>query len=82
MISIQSYQVGIYRDPRYPFKVITYNGREGFDYIEVEEYYGGAELVPPICKRVYVENVLCYDMRSVIRAINEEFRQLSLSGQI
>ena len=79
-ITLPSYQVGIYRDPRYPFKVITYNGREGFDYIEVEEYYGGAELVPPICKRVYVENVLCYDMRSVIRAINEEFRQLSLSG--
>jgi len=81
-ITLPSYQVGIYRDPRYPFKVITYNGREGFNYIEVEEYYGGAELVPPICKRVYVENVLCYDMRSVIRAINEEFRQLSLSGQI
>ena len=80
--TLPSYQVGIYRDPRYPFKVITYNGREGFNYIEVEEYYGGAELVPPICKRVYVENVLCYDMRSVIRAINEEFRQLSLSGQI
>lgn len=81
-ITLPSYQVGIYRDPRFPFKVITYNGREGFDYQEVEEYYGGAELVPPICKRVYVENTLCYDMRSVIRAINEEFRQLQLSGQI
>jgi hypothetical protein len=81
-ITLPSYQVGIYRDPRYPFKVVTYNGREGFDYMEVEEYYGGAELVPPICKRVYVENTLCYDMRSVIRAINEEFRQLQLSGQI
>lgn len=80
-ITLPSYQVGIYRDPRYPFKVITYNGKAGFDRIEVETYYGGAELVPPIAKRTYVENVLCYDMRSVIRAINEEYRQLLLSGR-
>jgi len=80
-ITLPSYQVGICRDPRYPFKVITYNGREGFDRLEVEEYYGGAEQVPPVCKRMYVENTLCYDMRSVIRAVNEEFRQLRLTGQ-
>lgn len=81
-ITLPSYQVGIYRDKRYPFKVITYNGKSGFDRLEVEEYYGGAELVPPIAKRTYVENVLCYDMRSVIRAINEEFRTLQLSGRV
>lgn len=81
-ITLPSYQVGIYRDERFPFKVITYNGNSGFDRMEVEAYYGGAELVPPVAKRIYVENVLCYDMRSVIRAINEEFRALQLSGQI
>jgi hypothetical protein len=81
-ITLPSYQVGMYRDPRYPFKVICYNGREGFDRLEVEAYYGGAELVPPVCKRMYVENVLCYDMRSVIRAVSEEYRALKLSGQI
>ena len=80
-ITLPSYQVGIYRDPRYPFKVICYNGREGFDRLEVEAFYGGAELVPPVAKRAYVENVLCYDMRSVIRAINEEFRQMQLTGR-
>ena len=80
-ITLPSYQVGIYRDRRYPFKVITYNGRSGFDRQEVEKYYGGSEMVPPICKRMYVENVLCYDMRSVIRAINEEYRALRLSGR-
>lgn len=80
-ITLPSYQVGIYRDPRYPFKVISYNGREGFDRLEVEQFYGGAELVPPVAKRAYVENVLCYDMRSVIRAVNEEFRQMQLSGR-
>lgn len=80
-ITLPSYQVGIYRDQRYPFKVVTYNGRSGFDRQEVEAYYGGAEMVPPTAKRTYVENVLCYDMRSVVRAINEEFRTLRLSGR-
>ena len=80
-ITLPSYQVGIYRDPRFPFKVVTYNGNSGFDRLEVEAYYGGAELVAPVAKRTYVENVLCYDMRSVIRAINEEFRQMQLSGR-
>ena len=81
-ITLPSYQVGMFRDPRYPFKVITYNGKYAFDRQEVEAYYGGPELVPAICKRVYVENVLCYDMRSVIRAINEEARALRLSGRL
>ena len=79
-ITLPSYQVGIYRSRKFPFKVITYNGRSGFDRQEVEAYYGGAEMVPPVAKRVYVENVLCYDMRSVIRAITEEARSLRLAG--
>jgi hypothetical protein len=81
-ITLPSYQVGICRDPRYPFRVVTYSGREGFHYLDVEEYYGGPELVPAVCKRMYVENALCYDMRSVIRAISEEYRALQLSGRI
>ena len=81
-ITLPSYQVGIYKDPRFPFKIHCYNGREGFDLFEVQQFYGGAELVPAACKRVYIENDLCYDIRSVIRAINEEHRQLMLSGRI
>lgn len=81
-ITLPSYQVGIYRSKKFPFKVITYNGKSAFDRQEVEAYYGGAEMVPPVCKRVYVENVLCYDMRSVIRAIQDEFRQLRLTGRV
>lgn len=81
-ITLPSYQVGIYKDPRFPFKIHCYNGREGFDMFEVQDYYGGSELVPPQVKRVYIENDLCYDIRSVIRAINEEHRALMLSGRI
>jgi hypothetical protein len=81
-VTLPSYQVGIYKDPRFPFKVVTYNGNNGFDLDEVQDFYGGAELVPPDIKRMYVENVLCYDIRTVVRAINTEFRQQQLAGKI
>lgn len=81
-ITLPSYQVGIYKDPRFPFRVHTYNGNEGFDLFEVEEFFGGAELVPPTVKRMYVENHLCYDIRSVVRTIEAEHRQLQLTGRI
>ncbi len=80
-ITLPSYQVGVYKDPRFPFKIHCYDGREGFDLMQVEEFYGGPELVPPMVKRVYIENVLCYDIRTVIRAINEEHRHLQLTGK-
>ena len=81
-ITLPSYQVGIYKDPRFPFKVHTYNGNEGFDLIEVENFYGGRERVPEEVKRKYVENVLCYDMRTVVRAIQSEYNQLRLTGKV
>jgi hypothetical protein len=81
-ITLPSYQVGIYKDPRFPFRVHTYNGVQGFDLFEVQNYYGGSELVPTEIKRMYVENVLCYDVRTTIRAIQTEFRQLQLQGKV
>ena len=80
-ITLPSYQVGIYKDPRFPFRIHTYDGREGFNLFEVQDYYGGAELVPPVCKRVYIENDLCYDVRSVVQAINDEYRHLQMIGR-
>lgn len=81
-ITLPSYQVGIYTDPRFPFKIHCYDGREGFDLSEVQAYFGGSELVPETVRRVYVENVLCYDIRSVVRTIQAEHRQLQLTGRI
>jgi hypothetical protein len=81
-ITLPSYQVGIYTDPRFPFKIHCYDGREGFDLAEVQAYYGGSQLVPETCKRVYIENELCYDIRSVIRTIQAEHRHLQLTGKI
>ena len=81
-ITLPSYQVGIYTDPRFPFKIHCYDGREGFDFLEVQEYFGGAALVPDACKRIYIENELCYDIRTVVRAIQAEHRHLQLTGKI
>lgn len=80
-ITLPSYQVGCYLDPRFPFKVHVYNDKEGFDLFGVQEYYGGPERVPAGVKRVYVENVLCYDIRTTVRAIEDEYRRLQLAGK-
>lgn len=77
-ITLPSYQVGLYLDPRFPFRIHVYNDVRGFNIFDVQDFYGGAELVPPSCKRVYVENVLCYDIRSVVQAITNEYRQREL----
>jgi hypothetical protein len=81
-ITLPSFQVGVYKDPRFPFKIHTYSGNQGFDLFEVQDYYGGSEMVPNEVKRVYVENVLCYDIRSTVRAIQTEYRQLQLARKV
>lgn len=81
-VTLPSYQVGFYRRKGLPFGVHTYNGNEGFDREEIDAYYGGRELVPAGVKRKYVENVLCYDIPSVVRAITAEHRHMQLTGQI
>ena len=78
-ITLPSYQVGIYKDPRYPFKVHVYNDARGFDLFEVQKFYGGADLVPAEVRRIYVGTDLCYDMTSVVRAIQTEYRQTQLN---
>lgn len=80
-ITLPSYQVGIFSEDRFPFKIHTYGGLNGFDLFEVQDFYGGAELVPAEVKRMYVENVLCYDIRTTVRAIESEARQLQLQGR-
>ena len=77
-ITLPSYQVGIYRDPRFPFKIHEYNSLRGFDLFEIHDYYGGADLVPSDVKRIYVSNTLCYDIPTVVRAIKNEYRETVL----
>lgn len=79
-ITLPSYQVGIYRDPKLPFKIHIYNGQRGYDFFEVCKYYGGADLVPGDIKRVYVSTSLCFDIATTNRAISSEARRLGILG--
>ncbi len=82
-ITLPTHQTGIYLDPRYPmFKVYVYKDEEGFDLLDVHKYYGGAELVPEEIKRKYVDNRLTYDIRTVVGAIQKEYRQLMAAGRV
>lgn len=77
-ITLPSFQVGVYKDPKFPFKVHVYNGNRGFDLFDIQKYYGGADLVPSEIKRTYVGNDLCYDVLTTIRTIQTEYRQTIL----
>lgn len=77
-ITLPSFQVGIYKDPRFPFRIHIYNEVRGFDLFEVQNFYGGADMVPTEINRMYVETVLCYDIRTTIRAIEAEARRIDL----
>lgn len=78
-ITMPSYQVGVYKAPNLPFRVHVYNDNRGFDLFEVQEYYGGGDLVPSDIKRIYVGNDLCYDINSTIRTIEAEYRRFNLN---
>ena len=81
-VTLPSFQVGIYRDPNSPFRVHTYADERGFDLFDVQDFYGGADLVPDGVKRIHVYTSLCYDIRTVIRAVKEEHREMVLRKEL
>ena len=74
-ISMPTSQVGIYVDPRMPFKIHQYNGRRAFDHEEVVEYYGGSMLVPSSIKTIYIDIDLCFEIQSVRDTIERAYRE-------
>lgn len=84
-ISLPAYQVGLYRDPALLgefFRIHVYQERRGFDLFDVEKYFGGKHQIPSVCKRIYVDTVLCYDIDSVIQAIQDEYREKLKNGEL
>ena len=79
-ITLPSFQTGIYRSPSFPFRIHTYNGARGFDLEDVQNYYGGKDLVPSSVKKIYVYTDLCYDIPSVVSTIREEHARLVLNN--
>lgn len=74
-VTLPSYQTGIFLSPNMPFKIHTYRGVRGFDLFDVQNYYGGPDLVPSTIKRCYISNDLCYDIQTTVRAIENEYRE-------
>lgn len=78
--SMPTSQVGLYRDPRFPFRIHQYNGRRGFDHEEVRDFYGGLQLIPTRIQEgtIYIDLVLCFDMNIVRDAMESELRDRQL----
>jgi hypothetical protein len=68
-------QVGIYADPRFPFRIHVYNDVEGFDRRDIAIFYGGSKLVPSRIETIYIGGDLCYDITSVKDAMEAEYRE-------
>ena len=75
-VTLPSWQVGKYRDARFPFAIHSYNGQTGFDYLEVVRYFGGYDLVPGTIKVLYVGNQMCYHIPSTRDTIQNQFHLL------
>ena len=79
-ITLPSWQVGIYKDRRLPFRVHTYNGLRAFSWRDIVIHYGGMDLVPSAIKRVYVGNDLCFDIKSTRDQMESEYATLQLQA--
>ena len=77
-VTLPSWQVGIYKDPRLPFRVHVYNGVRGLSWYDVVKHYGGMDFVPSSIKRLYVGQDLCFDIRSTQDQMMQEYRDLQL----
>jgi hypothetical protein len=75
--TMPSYQVGVYRDPRFPFRIHQYGGRRGFDYEEVRDFYGGLDLIPTTLKEktTYIGMDLCFDLNATRDQIERAYRE-------
>lgn len=78
-VTMPTTQVGIFKDPKFPFLVFTYNGSVGFSYGDINDFYGGEEFVPNTIKKKFVGNMLAYDIKSVISTIERKARELQLA---
>lgn len=81
-VGIPTWQVGIYKDPQFPFRIVEYRSARGFYRQDVEEFFGGADVLPENVSTIYVGNLLCYPIREVVVAINREFNQLQKRGSV
>lgn len=81
-VTLPSWQVGIYWDPRLPFRVHVYEDVRGFDFRDIVKYYGGLDLIPSSIKRIYVGGDLCFDIQSTRNTMEQQLRDAQLGRGI
>ncbi len=81
-VGIPTWQVGIYKDPQFPFKVVVYRDNRGFYRQDVEEFFGGPDVLPEGLEKTYVGNLLAYPIRETVVAIQREFNALQKRGAV
>lgn len=81
-VGIPTWQVGIYKEPQFPFRTVEYRTARGFLRQDVEEYFGGPDVLPEGVETMYVGNLIAYPIREVIVAIQREFNQLQKKGSV
>lgn len=80
-VGIPTWQVGIYRSPQFRFaRIVKYRDRVGFLREDIDNYFGGADVIPEGVKRIHVGNLICYDIKSVTTAIQREHNMLLRRG--
>jgi hypothetical protein len=77
-ITLPSNQVGVYKDPRLPFKLHIYGNIRGFDRMDIVRYFGGNDLVPSSIGTLYVGSDLCYDVKQTMDTMERMLRDLQL----
>lgn len=81
-VGIPTWQVGIYKDPQFPFRVVEYRSNRGFLREDVEAFFGGPDVLPEGIETTYVGNLIAYPIREVIVAVNREYNQLQKRGSV
>lgn len=81
-VGIPTWQVGIYKDPQFPFRIVEYRSARGFMRQDVEEFFGGPDVLPEGVTAIHVGNLLCYPIREVVVAIQREYNQLQKKGSV
>lgn len=76
-VTMATWQTGIYKDPRLPFRLHIYNGVYAFSHRDVAMFYGGTKLIPTAVQKEtkYVGGDLCFDLSAVRDSIEREYRE-------
>ena len=82
-VGTPTWQVGIYRDPYMKFaRIVKCKDARGFLREDVDNFFGGQDVLPENIKRTTVGNIICYEINTVVAAIQREYNARQLRGAI